>query len=88
MHIEAITACVQQWLYPMQNSDLTRQVTSRDVWQVVKSLHPTKSPRADGYMGSFFQQYWDVIGEDVTGMVMSFFLSGRLHITFNHTHLA
>ncbi|CAB4269470.1 unnamed protein product [Prunus armeniaca] len=70
-NIEYITDCVQPRV-SMQQS-LTRQISSEEIWLAVKSLNPTKSPGPDGFMGKFFQQYWDVVGEDISGMVKSFF---------------
>ncbi|CAB4268701.1 unnamed protein product [Prunus armeniaca] len=70
-NIEYITDCVQPRV-TMQQS-LTPQISSEEIWLAVKSLNPTKSPGPDGFTGKFFQQYWDVVGEDISGMVKSFF---------------
>ncbi|CAB4306970.1 unnamed protein product [Prunus armeniaca] len=86
-NIEYITDCVQPRVTMQQNACLTRQISFKEIWLAVKCLNPTKSPGPDGFMGKFFQQYWDVVGEDISGMVKSFFHSGKLHRTLNHTHL-
>ncbi|CAL9001924.1 unnamed protein product [Prunus brigantina] len=70
-----------------QNACLTQQISSEQIWLAVKSLNPTKSPGPDGFTGKFFHQYWDVTGEDISGMVKIFFHSWKLHRTLHHTHL-
>ncbi|CAB4299176.1 unnamed protein product [Prunus armeniaca] len=72
-NIEYITDCVQLQVTMQQNACLTQQISSEEIWLAVKSLNPTKSPGPDGFTGKFFQQYWDVVGEDISGMVKSFF---------------
>ena len=34
-------------------------------------MHPTKAPGMDGFHAIFFQKFWDVIGDDIVGMVKS-----------------
>lgn len=74
-NIESITDCVQSRVTMQQNACLTRQISSEEIWLAVKSLNPTKSPGPDGFKGKFFHQYWDVISEDISGMVKSFFFT-------------
>ncbi|CAL8990362.1 unnamed protein product [Prunus brigantina] len=68
-NIESITDCVQPRVTMQQNACLTWQISSEEIWLAVKSLNPTKSPGPDGFTGKFFHQYWDVIGEDISGMI-------------------
>jgi len=48
-------------------------------------MHPEKAPDPDGYNALFFQKKWRVIGTDVTKAVQSFFATGKLLKSINHT---
>lgn len=47
-----------------------------------------KSPGPDGYTSEFFKEAWQVIGDDVTVAVQSFFIKGFLPKGVNSTILA
>lgn len=32
-------------------------------------MHPTKAPGTDGFYALFYRKFWDVLGEDVVGLV-------------------
>lgn len=86
-NIAEITGCVHRKVTAQHNEVLLQELTTKEIWFAVQSLHPTKSPGPYGYTESFFHQFWDVIGPDINGMVKSFFHSGRLHKKLNHTHI-
>ena len=49
----------------LQNQELTRPFEGHEIKNVIFSMHLDKSPGPDGMNPSFFQHFWDVIGEDV-----------------------
>ncbi|CAL2240584.1 unnamed protein product [Prunus armeniaca] len=65
-NIESITDCVQPRVTTQQNSYLTRQISSKEIWLAMKSLNPTKSPGPDGFMWKFFNS----IGTWLTHLVL------------------
>lgn len=53
------------------NEDLTKEFTADEVRAALRQMHPTKAPGPDGMSAVFFQKYWDIIGSDVTNMVLN-----------------
>ena len=51
------------------NQFLIKQFTRDEIEAALKQMHPTKSPGPDGMPAIFFQNYWDIMGNDVVGMV-------------------
>lgn len=57
---------------------LIRAVTQEELRQAVFQLGATKSPGPDGLNGLFYQHYWDILKEDLFGLVQHFFCTGVL----------
>ena len=51
--------------------DLTKDFTAEEVRTALWQMHPTKAPRPDGMSTSFYQKFWDIVGYDVTNMVLN-----------------
>ncbi|XP_010474601.1 PREDICTED: uncharacterized protein LOC104754160 [Camelina sativa] len=69
------------------NEYLLTEVTVEEVKRAVFDINPNKCPGPDGMTGFFFQQFWDVIGEDIVNMVKTFFQSGKLEKDINRTNI-
>ena len=50
-------------------------------------MHPSKSPGLDGMSPFFFQKYWNIVGNDVTEVVLSVLNSGHFLQKMNYTHI-
>ncbi|CAN6713066.1 unnamed protein product [Malus baccata var. baccata] len=70
---EEITGCVQAKISHEDNLMLTAPVSN--------------TPRPDGFSGSFYQDNWEVVGNDVTKTIKAFWHSGKLLKKLNHTNL-
>ena len=53
------------------NQGLITAFTREEVVTALKQMHPTKAPGPDGMSVIFFQKYWDVVGNDITCMVLN-----------------
>lgn len=58
------------------NQKLIDDVTDEEIREAVFSIKVSSAPGSDGMSGLFFQQYWDIIGMDVSQEVRSFFQRG------------
>nr|GEW10125.1 RNA-directed DNA polymerase, eukaryota, reverse transcriptase zinc-binding domain protein [Tanacetum cinerariifolium] len=65
--------------------DMVRNVSSREVKEVMFSMGNDKSPGPDGYTAAFFKEAWDIVGNDVVKAVGEFFTNDNLLKELNHT---
>ncbi|XP_059068451.1 uncharacterized protein LOC131858970 [Cryptomeria japonica] len=63
--IEVIPPCIME----DHNKRLMEMVSLEEVKKVVFSLGADKSPRSDGFPALFFQKFWDILAEDIHGVV-------------------
>ncbi|KAG7570254.1 Reverse transcriptase zinc-binding domain [Arabidopsis thaliana x Arabidopsis arenosa] len=70
------------------NKQLLAKVSKEEVRVAVFSVKSTSAPGADGMTGLFFQQYWDIVGEQLTSEVLRFFDEGVFQKEWNFTQLA
>ena len=69
------------------NNALIRIPEKVEIRQAVFSINPDKAPGPDGFSASFYQGFWDIIGEDVTAEIVAFFTSNILNARYNETHV-
>jgi len=70
------------------NEMLTREVSSEEIKTVLFSMPKDKSPGPDGYTSEFYKATWDIIGQEFTLPVQSFFQKGFLPKGINSIILA
>lgn len=61
-----------------QKHELVVQINAEEVKRAVFAMHPDKVPGVDGLNPSFFQAYWDIVGQDVWKLCQVFFDIGEL----------
>ncbi|KAG7572302.1 Endonuclease/exonuclease/phosphatase superfamily [Arabidopsis suecica] len=69
------------------NSTLLAPVTKEEVKVATFSINPYKCPGPDGMNGFLYQQFWDNMGDQLTGMVQTFFNTGILEEDMNKTNI-
>lgn len=52
------------------NENLIKDFTAKEVKSALQQMHPTKALGLDGMSAIFFQKFWNVVGSDVTNMVL------------------
>lgn len=52
---------------------IKREVTQRDILNVIKHMNPFKALGVDGLQAGFFQSQWHVIGETVCNLILDIF---------------
>ena len=69
------------------NQFLIKQFTRDEIEAALKQMHPTKSPGPDSMPTIFFQNYWDIVGNDVVGMVLNVLNSNISMTDINKTFI-
>ncbi|XP_013654011.2 uncharacterized protein LOC106358754 [Brassica napus] len=69
------------------NRLLIREVSPEDIKEAVFSIKPNSAPGADGMSSLFFQSYWDIVGDQLTKEILSFFETGIMPSEWNYTQL-
>ena len=66
-----MTNLIQVKVSEEMNDELTKDFTMEEVRTALEQMHPTKAPGLDGMSTIFYQKYWDIVGSDVTNMVLN-----------------
>lgn len=69
------------------NVVLIGKVSKEEIKETVFSIKATMTPKSDGMTGCFFQEYWDLIGDQLTTEIHEFFEKGTFPTEWNYTHL-
>lgn len=60
------------------NQHLLERVLDDEVRVVVLSMNAYKSPGPDGFPPAFYQEFWDIVGVDVSRVTRDFFKIGKM----------
>ena len=82
--INAIPRCVTEEM----NTELTKVFTRDEVTEVLQQLLPTKALGPDGMSAIFFHKYWDIVGLNITNMVLNVLNSNLLMTEINKTNIS
>lgn len=69
------------------NLELIKPVSVEEIKGALQSIKGDKAPGPDGYSSSFFQQNWEIVGQDLVDVVLLFFDKGFLLREWNSTTL-
>ncbi|KAL1202796.1 hypothetical protein V5N11_003633 [Cardamine amara subsp. amara] len=69
------------------NSQLTREVTTKEIRKAAMNINGDKAPGPDGMTGHFYHQFWSTIGEAIISEVREFFNTGVMPSQLNHTNI-
>ncbi|XP_048615701.1 uncharacterized protein LOC125588412 [Brassica napus] len=69
------------------NDSLTAPVSEWEVKLVFFAMHPDKAPGPDGMTALFYQQFWDIVKQDLTLMVYKFMFEGHVANSLNDTNI-
>ena len=76
-----------QVLNEEHQSSLSMQFNVEDVREAIFYIEDDKFPSPDGYSSFFFKKSWHLVGEEVTGVVLDYFQTGRMLKQINATTL-
>ena len=69
------------------NIQLSHEFTTLEVQIALKQMTPLKAPSPDSMPPIFYQNYWDLIGSDVSQTILSYLNSASLPHPLNHTFI-
>ena len=69
------------------NQSLLQNYTVEEVHCALFQMHPLKSPGPNGMSPFSFQNFWHIVGVDVTNAVLYVLHSGRMLHKMNFTHI-
>ncbi|KAL5546661.1 hypothetical protein UlMin_006348 [Ulmus minor] len=70
---------------PAMNEQLDGPFVAEDVRAAVFQMAPSKSPGADGMSALFYQNYWAIVGDEVTTACLGFLNEGLGLVSINET---
>lgn len=85
--IEEVLSGVQSLVTSEMNVGLTRCFTSKEINDALAQMHPLKAPGPDGFGVCFYQQHWDIVGEEVRKAALEFLNKGTFDPSFNSTFI-
>lgn len=78
-----VESVIPSLVFQSDNIMLTNIPTMEEVKNAVFSLDRNSVPGPDGFGGSFYHSYWDIIGADVHNSVLQFFKDGWIYPNLN-----
>lgn len=69
------------------NNILIQDVREEEIREAVFSIKASSAPGSDGMNGLSFQQYWDVIGVEMSKEIRGFFQNGVFSAEWNFTQI-
>ena len=66
---------------------MSREFGVEEIKVVLFQMGPTKTPRPDGINALFYENFWHIVGNDVTATVLYFLNSGNMVPKINYTHI-
>ena len=85
--ISEVTDTIATRVTDEMNQGLIATFTKKEVVTALKQMHPTKALGPDGMSAIFFQKYWDVVGDDITYMVLNVLNSDMSIVDINRTNI-
>lgn len=69
------------------NEKLIEIPSALEIREALFAIHADKAPGPDGFSASFYHSNWTEIGDEIVQEVREFFITGRLPLGINETHI-
>lgn len=69
------------------NHKLPQEFTFTEVKEAIFSIKPMGSPGPDGFSAGFYQQHWQIIGDEICVAVTRVLNTNKWDSSINHTYL-
>ena len=84
-HLEEVVDVIPKVVTAEMNADLIGDFTAMEVEVTLKQMAPLKAPGPDGMPPLFYQNYWILLGNDVTQSVLHYLNLGSLLVALGHS---
>jgi len=64
--LTAILQHIQPVVSPATNELLLTDITTKEIRSALFAIGATRAPGPDGFTASFYRQYWDIVGPEIT----------------------
>lgn len=78
---------LQRKLSPHMTTLLSLPYTAKEVFDALSGMNPTKTLGPDGFCALLFQKYSNIVGDDVTLIILQILNHNRDPFEFNHTYI-
>ena len=85
--MDQVLSSVDRVVTPEMNQSLLQPYIAEEFQRALFQMHPSKSPGLAGMSPFFFQNFWHIVGVDVTNAVLSVLHSGHMLHKMNYTHI-
>jgi len=85
--LTAILQHIQLVVSPATNELLLTDITTKEIRSALFAIGATRAPGPYGFTVSFYRQYWDIVGPEITKEVKKIFETGQMETPWNHTNL-
>ena len=85
---DEILSGIQPEISKEMSEVLTREFTANEIQHALKQMAPTTAPGPNGMSPVFYKTFWNIVGNDVTKIVLNALNSGYVHESLNETFIA
>lgn len=85
--ISEVTNVIPAKVTNEMNQSLIKEFTKEEVEAALKQMHPIKALGLDGMSVIFFQKYWNIVGNDVSCIVLNVLNSNMSMAEINRTNI-
>lgn len=82
-----VAKTIRRCITKEMNEQLTKKFQKEEIIQAISQMHLTKAPGPDGMSAMFYQKYWDIIGEDVSNIILNTLNANASLTNLNKTNI-
>lgn len=84
---EEVIDTIPRVVSPEMNATLSADFTINEVEVAIRQMAPLKAPSPDGMPPLFYQNYWSLIGSDVSSTILHYLNTGVLPLSLGHSFI-
>lgn len=86
-HIEEAVEVVHNRISDSMKGILNQAFTKEEIYAAIKSMKPTAAPGPNGMPALFYQKFWNIVGDDVSNLVLDILNGDGQPHSLNHTFI-